>query len=556
MERGLKHRPTVSISDVAHLMARHGNKTTPFFYHPNEGRIVPLTEENIKLAEDKHLFNIVCLKDKENSLSSEDANYNPTTGSNSHFSLFDWFHQENCKKREEILRKSSLLAEIAGLVDTQAVEQLFSSSKRDLYFLNNMSPTNHLFVFRLICHLRNQRKNSLVNKRQQEVFGTLHQNEYGQVCGGVEEAPFSTGYNSGPTDPEEMPSNSRSAIPMNDLSQGNDSTMHSGHANISELQVHASSIVVENDEMASSNPETLISTDEQVLVISTETQPKRSPLDTMRNLCNKICSNELFAQWRMLCEALQEALQVIEELPEDAKKALIANLNYANDVLFEEPGVARKLQVRTVNTKYGPFETQGFSNYCGLCAVNNAIRDFSAASFAISDLNKIADSLWMDMLINPSYGVTQTGEPMRDREGFYSVEVIRSAQEIRGFEMISLNPQSILGLTSSDVGHTVASTLQNSYGNVRMIIKPSDEQHWISIKEIVGGFLLMDSKKSQPSYLNTREMGSIVRDNCQTPGAVHFVFKTSDESLFADKVHLKFNFIELYAIFNFWLSLC
>lgn len=158
-----------------------------------------------------------------------------------------------------------------------------------------MSPTNHLFVFRLICHLRNQRKNSLVNKRQQEVFGTLHQNEYGQVCGGVEEALFSTGYNSGPTDPEEMPPNSRSAIPMNDLSQGNDSTMHSGHANISELQVHASSIVLENDEMASSNPETLISTDEQVLVISTETQPKRSPLDTMRNLCNKICSNELFA---------------------------------------------------------------------------------------------------------------------------------------------------------------------------------------------------------------------------------------------------------------------
>lgn len=81
---------------------------------------------------------------------------------------------------------------------------------------------------------------------------------------------------------------------------------------------------------------------------------------------------------------------------------------------------------------------------------------------------------------------------MRDREGFYSVEVIRSALEIRGFEMISLNPQSILGLTSSDVGHTVASTLQNYYGNVRMIIKPSDEQHWISIKEIVGGFLLMD----------------------------------------------------------------
>ncbi|XP_062587660.1 uncharacterized protein LOC134249315 [Saccostrea cucullata] len=71
-----------------------------------------------------------------------------------------------------------------------------------------------------------------------------------------------------------------------------------------------------------------------------------------------------------------------------------------------------------------------------------------------------------------------------------------------------------------------------------MVIKPSDQQHWISIKEITGGFLLMDSKKSQPKYLNTDEMGLIVRENCETPGAVHFVFKTSKE-IVVDKTRME-----------------
>lgn len=99
MERGFKHRPTVSISDVAHIMAKHGNKTMPSFYHPNEGRIVLATDENIKDAEEKRMFNIACLVEKGGDYTTEDSNSNPITDSKSHFSLFDWFHQDNCRKR-------------------------------------------------------------------------------------------------------------------------------------------------------------------------------------------------------------------------------------------------------------------------------------------------------------------------------------------------------------------------------------------------------------------------------------------------------------------------
>ncbi|VDH90095.1 Hypothetical predicted protein [Mytilus galloprovincialis] len=75
--------------------------------------------------------------------SSSDSNYNPTTGSSDHLSLYDWFHHNNTKKKT--LRRCSLVREISGLVDTQTVEQLFSSSRKDLYFLNNLTPTNHMF---------------------------------------------------------------------------------------------------------------------------------------------------------------------------------------------------------------------------------------------------------------------------------------------------------------------------------------------------------------------------------------------------------------------------
>lgn len=70
------------------------------------------------------------------------------------FPYWDLFHKDNCKKTEDTLRKSSLIKEIAELVSKQGVEQLFSSFKRNLYFLNNLSPTNHLFMFRPICHLK------------------------------------------------------------------------------------------------------------------------------------------------------------------------------------------------------------------------------------------------------------------------------------------------------------------------------------------------------------------------------------------------------------------
>ena len=111
-----------------------------------------------------------------------DENKNDITGSSLHYALYDWFHEGNCTSPEEHLRKSSLVKETAGRVDTQALEQLFSSTKRDLYFLNNMSPANHVFMTRLLFDLRIKKANKDVYLKQQIAFDHhICLNQFGRV---------------------------------------------------------------------------------------------------------------------------------------------------------------------------------------------------------------------------------------------------------------------------------------------------------------------------------------------------------------------------------------
>ncbi len=92
-------------------------------FSPNDGRIAPATDENIEAArKGDQVVNFDFLTEPRRDDSSSNAH--PLTGTSQHFMLFDWFHQENCKQLTEILRRSSLVEQLAGRVNTQAAEQL------------------------------------------------------------------------------------------------------------------------------------------------------------------------------------------------------------------------------------------------------------------------------------------------------------------------------------------------------------------------------------------------------------------------------------------------
>lgn len=61
-------------------------------------------------------------------------------------------------------------------------------------------------------------------------------------------------------------------------------------------------------------------------------------------------------------------------------------------------------------------------------------------------MDKIADKLWLQMMYYSSLGLL-TLEPMRDIEGFYSVEVLKFTLEAHQIKMNRINDSTLIGLT-------------------------------------------------------------------------------------------------------------
>lgn len=74
--------------------------------------------------------------------------WDPLTGSSEHYVLYDRFHENNTKDSCDKLRKIQLVPELAGRINSQCAEQLFSQMRKNSYFLNVMKPTSHVFLMR------------------------------------------------------------------------------------------------------------------------------------------------------------------------------------------------------------------------------------------------------------------------------------------------------------------------------------------------------------------------------------------------------------------------
>jgi hypothetical protein len=73
------------------------------------------------------------------------------------------------------------------------VEQLNREMGRNNYFLNMMKPTNQIFLFRLLVHLRNEKRNAAFRKIQARTFKCtqFYYNNLGILCIGNKPAEFS-----------------------------------------------------------------------------------------------------------------------------------------------------------------------------------------------------------------------------------------------------------------------------------------------------------------------------------------------------------------------------
>ena len=136
-------------------------------HHPNQGRFCEYTESNIEKAKSGKLlldipdlnFSCSVFLPSTQDHSYSEGNMHPVARTRSHFCAFDRFHEGNSKLEKDILRRLDIVKQTRAAINSQVVEELFSYLQKSRYFLTQFDPVCHIFVVRLLLHLRNKRMN-------------------------------------------------------------------------------------------------------------------------------------------------------------------------------------------------------------------------------------------------------------------------------------------------------------------------------------------------------------------------------------------------------------
>ena len=189
----MKYMPNVVCADLAPRLAKHVNRRCPetLPFQPNDGSFLEPTEDNIKAAKaGTARVKLPWLDEKK---MPPDCNAHPITGSNEHYCCLDRLHESNWKADEHRVRSVKLVQQLRGSFNTQASEQFNAEMGKNNYFLNMMSPTTQVFVFRLLVELRNSKKNkSRMMQVQREFPGQdLNFDKFGRLVYGQQQMPLS-----------------------------------------------------------------------------------------------------------------------------------------------------------------------------------------------------------------------------------------------------------------------------------------------------------------------------------------------------------------------------
>lgn len=101
--RSLKYPPSISISDIPDRLASHVNNSVPRFFTPNNGRLFPVTKDNLAAAEQGilekrlpwiHNEGAPSLAYPDNECKKEEF-LHPITQVADRYSLSDRFHERN-----------------------------------------------------------------------------------------------------------------------------------------------------------------------------------------------------------------------------------------------------------------------------------------------------------------------------------------------------------------------------------------------------------------------------------------------------------------------------
>ena len=166
-------QPPIVINDMPHVVARHGNRRRKGMFSPYEGRLAEPTIQNIEAAKDGRMsVRLDWLEEMQ--LFSPVSDEQAGRKNNHHdiipkLCLYDRFHETNTVREAEIVRRVTLSPYLNGLVNTQVAEQLHRSTVHSKVFLNMMSSSTHIIMFRNLVDSRN----IVINKENENRLSKL-----------------------------------------------------------------------------------------------------------------------------------------------------------------------------------------------------------------------------------------------------------------------------------------------------------------------------------------------------------------------------------------------
>ena len=90
------------------------------------------------------------------------------TGTDIRHCLFDRIHEGNTSSEIESLRKIGCVLELNGIFNSEVEEQLHLKFDNNKHFLNMITPTKHIYLFRSIIDYHNSNKDSNFMKSLQQ----------------------------------------------------------------------------------------------------------------------------------------------------------------------------------------------------------------------------------------------------------------------------------------------------------------------------------------------------------------------------------------------------
>ena len=211
-------------------------------------------------------------------------------------------------------------------------------------------------------------------------------------------------------------------------------------------------------------------------------------------------------------------LEKWQELSATSQKHLYTNVMYIDKVLNRH-SLCRQ-EVRLVGSL--PFmQIQGRSNYCGLCAINNA---FGEEKMTIERMNYIADDLWLRQFEQLHQSLTDSIQHHRDINGFYSFHVLEEVAHSYGYFFDILHPsiKAIIQCTQAPpTPQSLVNALKHTYTlPLPIVLVDTVKQHYITIKVDPYAIWLFDSLKKKPQILSPTELMAQLQMYCNSAYAM------------------------------------